>query len=139
MRDENGVDAGAVDRELVQRHEGGRAAIDVDIDAVADEMKAGIKAPAGAKGVAATDELKVHVRADEGATRDLLMRRSPSREVGGLSLTTPRSGHGDRFRGGLILSQPVVVSLIFYFSFVHYAAGSGALRIPAGEIPRGAP
>ena len=43
MREENGVDVIAVDRKLVHRNEGSRAAVDEHVNVASDEMKASAK------------------------------------------------------------------------------------------------
>jgi hypothetical protein len=60
MRDQDGVDIVAVDRELVQGNERSGAAIDQRVDVAPDEMKAGIEPSARAERVTASDKLQLH-------------------------------------------------------------------------------
>src|SRR5690242_17044864 len=60
MRDHDQVDRLALDAEPLQRRQRGGAAVDQEIDRSARDMEAGILAAAGAKRVAAADELQLH-------------------------------------------------------------------------------
>src|SRR3984957_1366529 len=61
MRNINDIDFVSLDGKLVQGNQRARPAIDQSVDSVSHQMEAGVEPSAGAKRIAAADELQMHV------------------------------------------------------------------------------